>query len=630
SEIDGSHHSPRSIPFDQLVAAVEDYAIFTMSPTGEILDWNLGARRIKQYAPEEIVGRHFSTFYSAEDIAAKLPELELETARRTGKFADEGWRYRKDGERFWASVTITPIVVGGELEGFLKITRDLTERKIAAESLRESEERFRLLLENIQDYAIFTLDPEGHVMSWNLGARKIKGYEPEEIIGRHFSVFYPADLAALRLPEKLMRAAVVEGHAEHEGWRVRKDGSRFWGNVVLTALRNGEGELRGFAKITRDLTDRRKAEAMMETNHHKDAFLATLAHELRNPLAPILPGLEIIQQVAGDAEKVQSVAAMIERQVGQMKHLIDDLLDISRITTGKIALRKAPAILSDVVQLAAESMEPAMNAAGHRFVVRIPRETVRIEVDSHRISQVLSNLLSNAARYTEPGGTIMLEATVDGAESLSISVADNGRGIPFEAQSSIFNLFEQGNAGVSEGLGIGLTLVRKITELHGGNVAVFSEGEGKGSTFLIYLPVVTSVEAAAAPSLPRVADGEDGARRRRILIADDGRNAADILGMFFEMEGFETKVVYDGVEAVEIAAGFQPDIACLDLGMPRLDGFGAAREIRAMIPGVFLIALSGWAASEDRQRSREAGFDVHLVKPVKPDELREVIEGIGR
>jgi CheY-like chemotaxis protein len=413
---------------------------------------------------------------------------------------------------------------------------------------------------------------------------------------------------------------------------VRKDGSRFWGNVVLTALRNEEGELRGFAKITRDLTDRRKVEAMMEKNHNKDAFLATLAHELRNPLAPILPGLEVIRQAAGNIPKVQSVAAMIERQVGQMKHLIDDLLDMSRITTGKIFLRKAPAILADVVQLAVESIEPAMSAAGHTFIVRIPKKTVRIEVDSHRVSQVLSNLLSNAVRYTPPGGTIVLEATVDGAESLSISVTDNGRGIPFQTQGLIFNLFEQGSVGVSEGLGIGLTLVRKITELHGGNVAVFSEGEGKGSAFLIYLPVVTSVDDAAAVELspPFVADGDEGTRRRRILVADDGRNAADIMGMFFEMEGFETKVVYDGVDAVEVARSFLPDMACLDLGMPRLDGFAAARQIRDMVPDVILIALSGWASDGDRQRSKEAGFDVHLVKPIKPDELRQVIEGIAK
>ncbi|RYD28716.1 MAG: PAS domain S-box protein, partial [Verrucomicrobiaceae bacterium] len=275
--------------FDHLVASVEDYAIFMLSLDGTILDWNSGAARLKGYTAEEIVGQNFSRFYSQEDLDRQLPETELVTAYRTGKFVDEGWRLRKDGTRFWAAVTLTTIrATNGEVAGFLKITRDLTERKLAEESLKDSEERFRLLVDSVQDYAIFMLDPEGHVMTWNNGAHRIKQYEDREIIGSHFSIFYPQEDRTINLPAALLMEAMRDGRAEDEGFRVRKDGTRFLANVIITPLYDEKRELRGFAKITRDLTDQRQFEQLRESGKRKDAFLATLAHELRNPLAPIL------------------------------------------------------------------------------------------------------------------------------------------------------------------------------------------------------------------------------------------------------------------------------------------------------------------------------------------------------
>ncbi|HEX7261203.1 MAG TPA: PAS domain-containing protein, partial [Luteolibacter sp.] len=249
-----------------MVASVEDYAIFMMNLDGSVLSWNAGAERLKGYTPREIIGENFSRFYSPEDLAQGLPDSELQTAFRTGKFTDEGWRCRKDGSSFWAAITITSIRANtGEVAGFLKITRDLSQHRQAAESLRASEERQRLMIESVQDYAIFLLDPEGHVMSWNSGAHRIKQYEEHEILGMHFSIFYPPEARAIGVPAGLLSRALRKGRAEDEGWRLRKDGTRFWGNVIITALYDGKKELQGFAKITRDLTGQRQIEVLRES-----------------------------------------------------------------------------------------------------------------------------------------------------------------------------------------------------------------------------------------------------------------------------------------------------------------------------------------------------------------------------
>jgi len=609
--------------FDQVVAAVEDYAIFMMDRSGTILDWNKGAERIKGYTASEIVGSHFSRFYPEDALAAEIPRMELEVASREGQFTDEGWRQRKDGTSFWAGVTITAIhSEGGQIEGFLKITRDLTEQMMALQTLRESEERFRLLVESVRDYAIFMLDPEGHVMSWNTGAHRLKGYLPNEIIGRHFSIFYPPDALALHVPDALIREALAEGRAEAEGWRVRKDGTRFWGNVVLTALRGKGGELRGFAKITRDLTARREVEALQETDRRKNSFLATLSHELRNPLAPMLAGTEILLASPGNAAITTEVGAMLRRQVDQMTHLIDDLLDMSRITTGKIVLKKTRRPFAAILESALETVMPAIKRLRHELIVRSPADDLQVEADPHRISQVISNLLGNAAKYTPSGGVIVVETGIDTDSNLRVTITDNGKGIPKPLQGSIFGLFEQGNEAPGEGLGIGLTLAKTLVEMHGGTIRVFSEGEGRGSEFTLILPILSG--GTAEPEAP-VGKTERPPGKGRVLVADDGKNAADILCMFFQMEGLDTQVAYDGASAVKAAESFAPDLICMDIGMPKLDGLEAARLIRKKDSDVILVAISGWGTDDDRRRSMDAGFDHHLVKPVKPDELRTLL-----
>lgn len=609
--------------FDHLVASVEDYAIFMLSLDGTILDWNAGAARLKGYTASEIIGEHFSRFYSQEDLARHLPELELITAFETGKFTDEGWRFRKDGSRFWAAVTLTSIrAANGEIAGFLKITRDLTERKLAEESLRESEERFRLLIESVQDYAIFMLDPEGHVITWNNGAHRIKQYDEHEIVGSHFSVFYPQEDRTINLPAALLMEAQRDGRAEDEGFRVRKDGTRFLANVIITPLYDEKRELRGFTKITRDLTDQRQIEQLRESGKRKDAFLATLAHELRNPLAPILNAVEMIQSAPGNPAMVTQLGDIMKTQVGQMTHLIDDLLDMARITSGKIVLRKSVIRLSEVIETALQAVRPALAQRRHEFVADVPPTPVEIEADPHRLTQLLTNLLSNAAKYTPEQGKIVLTVSTDDPERVEIRVKDNGIGIPLVIQSSIFELFDQGASGSADGLGIGLTLVKTLAELHGGTISVSSEGEGFGSEFSLRLPSRSRhQQPEEIPAFQPPASGDSF----RILVADDSKNAADILGMFLRMEGYEVAVAYDGEEAIQTAGLFMPKLAFLDLGMPRLSGLEAARSLRHRFPDIILIALSGWGAEDDRRRTSEAGFDLHLVKPSKPEDIREAL-----
>lgn len=463
-------------------------------------------------------------------------------------------------------------------------------------------------------------------MSWNIGARRIKGYEQDEIIGRHFSIFYPKQALDNGVPFKLLAQALKEGRAEAEGWRMRKDGTRFWGHVLITPLFDHRGELRGYAKITRDLTDRRQAESLREAGRRKDAFLATLAHELRNPLAPILPGVDIILRSPGEPEKIAGVASMLKRQVNQMAHLIDDLVDISRITTGKIELRKAQVPFSEVMERALEAIKPTIERQEQELVVDVASEDLMVEADPHRLAQMLSNLLSNAAKYTPPRGHIRLSVMPDGDDMLKISVKDDGRGVAAEFQQSIFELFDQGGGGPAEGLGIGLTLVRSLAEMHGGAVSVTSGGEGHGSEFTLLMPILVPGEGLAG-SAQGAATQPNVAGALRVVVADDSRSAADIMGMFFRMEGFEAVVAYDGEEAVAQARALCPDLVVLDLGMPKIDGFEACKRIRKLFPQAVMVALSGWGSREDRRRSSDAGFDEHLVKPVSPDDLRTFLAG---
>lgn len=354
----------------------------------------------------------------------------------------------------------------------------------------------------------------------------------------------------------------------------------------------------------------------------KNVFLAMLAHELRNPVAPILTGVDVLLRQPEDAALVARMARMMKRQTSQLGRLIEDLLDVSRITHGKIELRKEEIRVAELLESAVESVMPLIEENGHTFSSETVAADWTVHGDPHRLAQVVANLLTNAAKYTPQGGHIRLEATAAG-ESLRIAVKDNGKGIRPEHQKRIFELFDQGASGPKDGLGIGLTLVKTLVEMHGGSIGVASAGENEGSEFSVVLPALKSGRGTAAPD--ENASG-GGVRKIKVLIADDGRPTADILNLFFRMEGMETAVAYDGAEAIAVAGSFGPDLVCLDLGMPTVDGYEAARRIREIRPEAWIVALSGWGGEDDRRRTAEAGFDEHLIKPVKPGDLRNLMQ----
>ena len=605
-----------------LIEAVTDYGIFMLDPEGHIVSWNSGAQKLKGWRREEILGQHFSIFYPPDKVASGWPQEELRLAKQRGRFEDEGWRLRKDGTRFWANVVITALYGPmGELTGYAKITRDLTERRRHEEELRVSEERFRLLVDSVRDYAIFMLSPEGIVQSWNAGAQAIQGYDAGDIIGRHFRQFYTPEDQQARKPEVELESALAHGRVEDEGWRVRKDGRLFWANVVVTAIVGPDGELRGFAKVTRDMSERRRLEELEQSSRRMNEFLAMLAHELRNPLAPIRNAVTIMQLETLASPVLRNCRDVIDRQLTHVTRLVDDLLDVGRLTTGKIKLRMELVRLADVVARSVETARPLVTARRHTLTVEQPEEPVYVNGDSTRLSQVLQNLLVNAARYTPEGGRIHLRV-VAGDAFVNITVADNGRGLAPEHLHTIFQLFVQADTGTSvaaeSGLGIGLTLARSLAEMHGGSLDAASPGLGQGSTFTVRLPIATQGVPAQDERVT-----EDAATGLRVLVIDDNRDSADSATDVLRLLGNHVETAYDGRTGIAKAARLRPHVILLDLAMPGMDGFEARRALRDQ-PGssqAFLVAMTGFGNEEDKRRTRDAGFDAHLIKPVELDAL---------
>jgi len=623
--------------FVLLVERVRDYAIFLLDTTGHIISSNAGAANIEGYAAREIIGQHFSIFYTPADLARDWPAFELERAMMDGRFEDEGWRVRKDGTRFWASVIITALRDdAGKLLAFSKITRDLTERKRQEEALRQSEERFRLLVEGVQDYAIFMLSPEGVVTSWNAGARRILGYEANEIIGKHFSRFYKAEGVVEGKPWSELAIARESGRAEDEGWRVRKDGTAFRARVVVTALYDHEGSLRGFAKVTQDLTQRRHSEALAVSASNLNDFIAVLAHELRNPLAPIRNAVQL-QRRASPADPMQEAARqIIDRQSAQLSRIVEDLLDISRITRGTLAMETKSVDVTAMVERAIETARPEIEAANQQLVISHGKPGWRVNGDELRLNQALTNILNNASRYTDAGGTISVSVSSDAAHEPSvvrICVRDTGRGIEPHLLHAIFGMFVHGKDPMNRparGLGVGLALTRSIVEMHHGTVEAKSAGAGKGSEFIVTLPrlieePVRAVKAPAVGAAPAVP-------RNRILVVDDNADAADVLACLLREHGQEVLVVNDGPSAVQAFDGFRPQIVLLDIGMPGMSGLEVARRLRERnrSPRPLIVATTGWAKPEDELRTREAGCDIHLVKPVEESDLVRILEAHAR
>ncbi len=489
--------------YQLLVESVRDYAIFALDAQGRILTWNAGAERLKGYSASEIIGKHFSIFYPPEVVARGYPAEELRFAARDGRFEDEGWRLRKDGSRFWANVVITALRnPEGELIGFGKVTRDLTERRAAEEEVRRSEERFRLLVQDVRDYGIFMLDPTGCVVSWNEGAQRIQGYTSEEILGRHFSIFYPAEDVNRGKPAMELRVAQAEGRFEDEDWRVRKDGTLFWANVVITAVHGATGDLIGFSKVTRDLTERRAAEqraiaaarrvAEVEAaNRAKSEFLAAMSHELRTPLNAIGGYVELLQVgVAGPLNQDQNqYADRIRRSQQHLLGIINDLLNFSRMEAGQVfyTIRDVP--VNAVIQAVMPMIEP--QAASKRLDVthRPCADNIIAKVDRTKLEQILVNLLSNAVKFTPSGGSIDVSCAVR-EDNVEISVTDTGIGIPEDKIESVFEPFVQVGRNLTtqhEGTGLGLAISRDLARAMKGDIRLSSRVD-HGSTFTVVLP----------------------------------------------------------------------------------------------------------------------------------------------
>lgn len=492
--------SERAGLYRLLVESVHDYAIFALDTGGNILTWNAGAERFKGYKADEIIGRHLSVFYTDEDMATRKPWRELEIAARDGSVEDEGWRVRKDGSRFWANVVLTALRdESGVLVGFAKVTRDLTERRAAEQVLRASEERFRLLIENVRDYGIFRLDPQGRIVSWNAGAQRISGYLAQEIIGKHFSIFYPeADIAAGK-PAMELEVATAVGKFEEEGWRLRKSGDLFWSNVVITALRDNDGRLVGFAKLTRDLTERREMDeraladarriaAAEGANRAKSDFLTAMSHELRTPLNAIGGYAEILSiGIGGPISSEQ--ADYIDRIRRSQQHLlgiINDILNFSRIEAGQVSYDIRAVAVADVVESVMPMIQPQVVTRGLRLNIAVSPK-ICVAADRGKLEQVLLNLLSNAVKFT-PKGTIEITGFAEGATA-GLRVRDTGQGIPADKLNSIFEPFVQVGRSLTtphEGTGLGLAISRDLARAMGGDLTVESE-LGEGSTFTVTL-----------------------------------------------------------------------------------------------------------------------------------------------
>jgi PAS domain S-box-containing protein len=646
--------------FASLIDAVEDYAIFLMSPEGVIRSWNRGAHRIMGYDEKEIIGKHFSTFYGPEELAAEKPRKELETAVATGRIEDEGWRVRKDGTRFWANTIITVLRNDdGSLSGFAKVTRDVTTRREAEEDLRQSREVFQLLVSSVRDYAIFMLNPDGTVATWNNGAQRIKGYKPEEIIGRHFSTFYGEEDLRNGKPAREIEIAIRDGSVEDEGWRIRKDGSRFWANVVITAVHDARGELRGFAKVTRDITDRklaeetqnalleqrearllaeeerRRAEASyriaQEANRAKDEFLMTLSHELRTPMTAILGWSRMLPSMdPGDPlflEAVTSIAGGAQLQA----RLIDDILDVSRIVSGKLRLTPETVEVARVIMNAMDAVAPTAAAKQIGITTALAPGLGMIVADATRLHQVIWNLLSNAVKFTSKHGTVEVAARRT-ASQVQISVTDTGEGIDPQFLPHIFEPFRQAEnpqTRVHGGLGLGLSIVRYLAEAHGGTVAAESEGRGKGATFTVSLPV-RAVSLGGEPV--KKAFGETFLHRDRlrglgIVVVDDEQESRKMVAAVLRAAGANVVALDSPVAAFEVIDQHRPDLVLTDIAMPEMDGYMFLRALRGRPYGATLkiAALSAFPVRPDEQ----TGFDAYLSKPIDPFHLVDEIAKIA-
>jgi PAS domain S-box-containing protein len=638
------HETPDGIPSDWWRVAFLSLgdAVIATDVNGAVTFMNPVAESFTGWTLADANGRPLPTVFSLiDEDTRQRSENPAVKALREGVvvgLSNNSILIAKDGTERHIDDRAAPMRDSrGEICGVVLVFRDVTDRRKAEKALQESERRFRLLVESVKDYAIYMMDVEGRVASWNAGVERMTGYKAEEIIGKHYSIFYSPEDRLSNKPQRQLSKAKAIGKFEDEGLRVRKDGTRFQSHIVITPIYDTAGKHRGFAKVTRDVTERKEWELqrireqqLLDASYRKDEFLAVLGHELRNPLAPIRNVVQVISQHSSSTSPLLDQAfEMLDRNVQAMTRLVDNLLDLSRIASGQIEMNKELVEVSELMERGADQVRPLMESRRHQFTLVKPQEAMWLEGDPARLEQVIANLLSNAAKYTYDGGKIWLTAEREGS-NVVIRVKDTGMGIEPSMLISIFDMFtqvDQSRGRREGGLGVGLSIVKSIVELHGGTVEAFSEGRGRGSEFVVRMPII-SAQVTPEPRTPTV---QDAPRTLRILVVDDNADAAESLAMLVRLYGHEVKAVHSGVDALNLLKTYTPQIAILDLSMPMMDGIELAHHIRLnkALDKMVLIALTGLAQTTDRENTRDAGFQRHLVKPVDPHQLQGLLSELA-
>jgi len=620
-----------------LVDAIIDYAIYMLAPDGTVVSWNAGAQRFKGYTTDEIVGANFTQFYTPADREAGLPERGLKNAAEQGRYETEGWRVRKDGTRFWAHVIIDPIrTSSGELIGFAKVTRDLTEKRAAEESLRQSEQQLRLLIQGVTDYAIYLLSADGLVTNWNAGARRIKGYEPEEIIGQHFSRFYTDEDQAANRPTTNLALAAREGRLEEEGWRVRKDGTRFMAHVVLDAIRDEHGHLTGFAKVTRDVTERyetqkaldKTREALFQAQKMEAVGRLTggVAHDFNNLLTVILISLDLLRKRLPDSpllELINNAAQAGERGAAMTRRM----LAFSRQQTLKLEAVALPELVLGMHSLIKQSIGAKIAIDTH-FELGLPR----IKADAHQLETALLNLVLNARDAMPEGGKIVISArpaplteTPPGSATadhyLLMEVADSGEGMDADTLEKAIDPFFT-TKGVGKGTGLGLSMVHGIVEQLGGKLKLQSI-PGSGTTVQLWLPVADADSTPISSTTTQQQPAQPAIQGLRILAVDDNELVLINTCALLEELGHRPIRAHSAQQALDMLERIAVDLIITDHAMPRMTGSELAEHLAISHPNLPVILASGYAEITDQTAKA-------LPTLAKPFDERGLALAIGR
>jgi len=623
--------------FRLLVDAITDYAIYMLSPDGIIISWNTGAQRFKGYKPSEILGEHFSRFYLQEDRDAGIPERALATAAETGRFEGEGWRQRKDGSRFWAHVIIDPIRhPSGELIGFAKITRDLTERRAAENAIRQSEEQFRRLIQGVSDYAIYMLDPEGNVSSWNFGAERIKGYRPQEIIGRHFSTFYTPEDREAGVPDTALKVARAEGRFEREGWRVRKDGSRFWASVVIDVIRDDDGDVLGFAKITRDITEKMETQRALEQAREElfqsqkmeaiGQLTGGIAHDFNNLLMAVLGSLEILKKRMPQDLSLTSLVDNAMQGAQRGAALTQRMLAFSRRQELHVEPIDVSGLVRGMMDMLSRSLGP-LTVIDTSFPVRLPT----ILTDPNQLEMAILNLVVNARDAMPSGGRIVLRASEEPAPPsksplspgryVRIAITDEGEGMDAKTLDQAVTPFFT-TKGVGKGTGLGLSMVQGLTTQSGGRLFLKSK-PGEGTTVELWFPVAI-VERRTRTTVELPQREQSAPDSLRVLAVDDDGLVLMNTTLMLEDLGHTVFEAMAGSEALDILHKQPVDLVICDHAMPRMTGAQLAQAIRDEWPEMPIILATGYA-----ELPEGAGV-TNLPRLGKPFSQAQLAEAISR